>query len=95
MRFELTTPTLARLCSTTELRPLKDVWTDLHNKQASVETGYMANSLRPRKRLFAVFVIFYRERRESEELTLVCEIFPEYNTHSSGPQEPKKKANYV
>lgn len=25
MRFELTTPTLARLCSTTELRPLKDV----------------------------------------------------------------------
>ncbi len=28
MRFELTTPTLARLCSTTELRPLKDVWTD-------------------------------------------------------------------
>ena len=23
MRFELTTPTLARLCSTTELRPLK------------------------------------------------------------------------
>ena len=25
MRFELTTPTLARLCSTTELRPLIDV----------------------------------------------------------------------
>ena len=26
MRFELTTPTLARLCSTTELRPLKDAY---------------------------------------------------------------------
>ena len=26
MRFELTTPTLARLCSTTELRPLLDVY---------------------------------------------------------------------
>ena len=26
MRFELTTPTLAKLCSTTELRPLKDAY---------------------------------------------------------------------
>ena len=25
MRFELTTPTLARLCSTPELRPLKNI----------------------------------------------------------------------
>ncbi len=26
MRFELTTPTLARLCSTPELRPLEGRW---------------------------------------------------------------------
>ncbi len=40
MRFELTTPTLARLCSTTELRPLlRRVM-----GQMPYERGYMTNS---------------------------------------------------
>ncbi len=41
MRFELTTPTLARLCSTTELRPLKDVCTRPY-RQPVREAGYGA-----------------------------------------------------
>ncbi len=39
MRFELTTPTLARLCSTTELRPLKDVWWAPLNSEARPRGG--------------------------------------------------------
>ena len=42
MRFELTTPTLARLCSTTELRPLLDVIT--RSAMADSETRYMAQT---------------------------------------------------
>ena len=45
MRFELTTPTLARLCSTTELRPLK---TYMRLKGASSfdrESGLMAQKI--------------------------------------------------
>ena len=40
MRFELTTPTLARLCSTTELRPLKDVRRG--DKTAAAKAAYGA-----------------------------------------------------
>jgi hypothetical protein len=44
MRFELTTLTLARLCSTPELRP------------HPLGVGYLAPSLHHRKRVFGSFV---------------------------------------
>lgn len=41
MRFELTTPTLARLCSTPELRPLGGPALRLPERQPALQGGYI------------------------------------------------------
>ncbi len=49
MRFELTTPTLARLCSTPELRPLDKAG---HNEVFQTSAWYMAQGNKNCNRYF-------------------------------------------